>query len=390
MARILCAWEFGSGAAHLARLLPIARALRATGHDVSFAFRDAHLLAAPSDAGFEAFPAPKLREPRKPGPAPLNFSDTLLNLGYADAAGLAGAMRAWHALLGLLRPQIVVCDDAPTALLASRRESIPRATVGGGFPMPIAGDPAPALRAWTRPSPEELRARDEALIAAIGAAPEKAEGVAGLFAAQADILCTFAELDPLGPRPGGEYVGPVEDSADGAEIAWRSSALPRVLASLDPRDARVPRLLDALRAMPVEAVVAIPGLDAAAAGAASSAALRVVPGPANIAALLEGATLLLCHATSDPVARAWIAGVPMALLPLQLEDHLRALRVADAGAAVVAAPEDSPADLRAWLAAALAREELRVAARVGAIRHRGFSRAAACSQAAQRIATLAS
>jgi UDP:flavonoid glycosyltransferase YjiC (YdhE family) len=258
--------------------------------------------------------------------------------------------------------------------------------------MPIGGDPAPALRPWMNASSADLQALDDALLAGIRALPgpalPTADGVTGLFAAQADILCTFPELDPLGPRAEGEYVGPVEDAPRGAQIAWRSASLPRVLACLDPRDARLAALIDALRAMPIEAVVAIPGLDAAAAEAASGEALRVVRGEVNVAALLEGATLLVCHATSDHVARAWIAGVPMALLPLQLEDYLRALRVTGAGAGVVATPEDSPADLQAWLAAAMARGELRDAAREGARRHHGFSHAEACLRAARRIAAI--
>ncbi len=40
MARFLFAWELGGDYGHFARLLPVALALRARGHDVVFAVRD--------------------------------------------------------------------------------------------------------------------------------------------------------------------------------------------------------------------------------------------------------------------------------------------------------------------------------------------------------------
>ena len=40
MARILFAWELGGDYGHLARLLPVAQALKAGGHEVVFAVRD--------------------------------------------------------------------------------------------------------------------------------------------------------------------------------------------------------------------------------------------------------------------------------------------------------------------------------------------------------------
>ena len=97
MARILCAWEFGGDLGHVRRLLPIARELRRLGHEAAFAFRDLAPLGAHAAEGFEWFQAPLTRPPPAQNPAPLSPSDVLLNLGYDDAAGLAGALSVAHA-----------------------------------------------------------------------------------------------------------------------------------------------------------------------------------------------------------------------------------------------------------------------------------------------------
>src|SRR3954467_8390341 len=108
MARFLVAWEFGEDLGHLRRILPIGRALRDRGHDVAFALRDATRLEAPAREGFAAWPAPVLRRPESFDAAPLNASDVLLNLGFRDVASLRGVQRAWDALLGAVRPDVVV------------------------------------------------------------------------------------------------------------------------------------------------------------------------------------------------------------------------------------------------------------------------------------------
>src|SRR5688572_18041129 len=155
MARVLCAWEFGGDLGHVRRWMPIARELRAGGHEPLLVFRDLASLGEAARESFDWFQAPLLRAPARQNPSPLNASDILLNLGYDDAAGLAGALRAWLSLVELAKPDLVVADYAPTALLAARAARLPRLTIGTGFSVPRLGDPLPSLRDWA-PSQEEV------------------------------------------------------------------------------------------------------------------------------------------------------------------------------------------------------------------------------------------
>ncbi|MEP7068964.1 MAG: nucleotide disphospho-sugar-binding domain-containing protein [Usitatibacter sp.] len=393
MARVLCAWEFGGDLGHIRRLIPIALELRASGHEVCVAFRDSAFLESARAEGFEAFIAPLLRAPRMASQSPLSFSDILLNLGYDDARSLAGALRAWRSFYELVAPDVVVADYAPTALIAAREARIRRVTVGSGFSSPPLRDPLPALRPWIATDTNVLRALDDRLAAsvraALGAASRPLEPARELFEADAHLVCTFAEIDPFGPRDDVEYPGPQADGIAGPSIEWNTDDATRVFAYLKPRDPRFDAVLAGLRALDAEVIVAAPGLAAELARAASTPRMRVVGAPVNLDPLLARATLCVSHAGPGLAARALAAGVPMALLPQQLEQFLIARRIAAGGSAAMLSPEDAAPDFVAWLAALVARNDLREAAARNARAHRHHSFADATKSAAARISAVA-
>ena len=394
MARVLCAWEFGGDLGHVRRLMPIAAALRAAGHSVVLAFRDSSFLEAALGDGFPGFVAPLLRAPPTVSPSPLNFSDILLNLGFDDPAGLRGALRAWRSLYAVVKPDLLLADYAPTALVAARGMGLRRVTIGTGFSLPRSRDPLPALRSWGHTEEGVLRALDDRLVNSIraamqGVSPEAPRLARDIFAADAHLLCTFAQIDPFAPREGVEYVGPQGDATTGVEAHW-SSAGPRVFAYLKPRDRRFGAIVAGLRALGGETIVAAPGMGAAEALAASDATVRIVPAAVSLDAILRDASLCVAHAGPGLAARALVAGVPMALLPMQLEQYLVAKRLEEGGSAAVLSPEETAPDFAAWFASVAARDDLRRAAREQAQALRGYSFDDATARAAQRIGAIAS
>jgi UDP:flavonoid glycosyltransferase YjiC (YdhE family) len=375
-------------------LIPIAVELRAMGHEVSVAFRDSAFLEMAHGTGFESFIAPLLRSPARVNPSPLNFSDVLLNLGFDDRRGLAGALRAWRCLFELLAPDVIVADYAPTALIASRAAGIRRVTVGSGFSLPVMQEPLPALRPWAPVDPAVLRALDDRLVgsvrSALSAPPAEApERARDLFAADAHLLCTFPELDPFGRREGVEYVGPQGDASSGVEVGWTSRTGARVFAYLKPRSARFEAALAGLGALDAEVIVAAPGLAPERARAASHDRMRVFAAAVNLDAVLPEASLCVTHAGPGLAARALACGVPMALLPLQLEQFLVAKRVAEGGSGAVSSAEEAAPDFREWFASLLASESLREAAARHALAHRAHSFVEATRRAARRIDAVA-
>ncbi len=396
MARVLCAWEFGGDLGHVRRLLPIARALRAMGHSTVFAFRDSAYLHGVLAEGFEAFVAPLLRVPPAVSVSPLNFSDILLNLGFDDAAGLHGALRAWRSLYALVEPAIVVADYAPTALIAAATLELPRVTIGTGFSQPRLAHPMPALRPWEPSDPNVLRAIDDRVVGAVraalaGVSQRAPDHAAGLFEASAHLLCTFDDLDPFGARADVEYLGPQGDAVSGVSLDWpRGEGRARVFAYLKPNDARFNAVVDALARLDADVIVAAPGLAPESALLASRGAMRVVASTVNLERIVGGASLIVSHAGPGLAARGLAAGVPFALMPLHLEQYLVAKRVRAGGSAELVSPDEPPPDFHAWFARLLGNVALREAASAHADRLRGYSFEAGTRRAAERIAALAS
>jgi UDP:flavonoid glycosyltransferase YjiC (YdhE family) len=394
MARVLFAWEFGGDLGHVRRLIPIARELRSMGHEPLVAFRDSALLETAWSAGIEGFVAPLLRVPPQVSPSPLNFSDILLNLGFEDRHGLAGALRAWRSLFALAAPDVLVCDYAPTALFAAAAAGLARVTIGSGFSQPRLEDPLPSLRPWIEVDAALLRDRDARLLATVHAAmkdpgsslPARA---CDLFSADAHLISTFPELDPFGARDGAEYVGPQGDASSGEAVDWRGDRGQRVFAYLKARDARFGALLAALGRLDAEVIVAAPDLAPEAARAASTPAMRVIAAAVNLERVLPRADLCVGHGGAGLSARALAAGVPMALLPMQLEQFLVARRLEEARSAEVLPPEGPMPDFHAWLTRLLGRSDLREAARAHALPHRGHCFEDATRLAARRIAQVA-
>ena len=393
MARILFAWEFGGDLGHVRRLVPLALDLRAMGHEVAVAFRDSTFLEAPRSQGIEAFIAPILRHPSQPNLAPASHSDILLNIGFADRHAVAGAMLGWRSLFDLVGPHLLVADYAPSALLAARLKDLRRVTIGTGFPLPPASDPLPVLRPWAPMSEAALREIDTRLVETLraalpGHAPKLPHRAKDLFEAQAHLLCTFPDLDPFGPREGVDYMGPQGDAQSGMQLHWRREGT-RIFAYLKPGHARFDQAIAALSTMDAEVIVAAPGLTPEEASSLSNASMRVVHAPVNLDLVLPAASLCVSHAGPGIGARCLAAGVPMAMLPLRLEQHLIGLRLVNAGSGVLLDPNDAMTDLREWILEAARSSALREAATRLAVGYAKHSFRDATRRTAQRIADIA-
>ena len=241
MSRILLVWELGGNLGHITRLLALAKALRRRGHNVSFALGNTRLAAEVLTR--EAFPfvqAPVVRSaaPDLP-PEPASYPEILFHFGFADAALLTAAVRAWRELYRELAPELIVFDHAPTALLAARDTGIPRVVFGTGFASPPRVSPMPSIRPWQdialkRLEASELRALETANVTLRAIDAEPLGVFHELFDVEENILATLPELDHYGPRANVRYWGPLYDANEGAEPQWPEGGGKKIFVYLSP------------------------------------------------------------------------------------------------------------------------------------------------------------
>lgn len=393
MASILFAWELGSDYGHLARQLPIARELAARGHRPVFAVRDllgAERIIVPH--GFDVFQAPLWLGKLTNLPPAISYPEMLMRFGFLDPVALTGILRAWRNLMAGIRPDLVVFDHAPTGLLATRGMDVARLNVGDGFCIPPATRPLPPLRWWQRENMARLAdseahvlaAANQALLA-LGAPPmshlgELSESCESLF-------LSFPELDHYRGREGGEFVGPVFLLGQGKPVVWPAVDGPRVFAYLKPGHAGLENILHALKSLPASVVVHVPGVARKLVADFSRENMVLSPDLLDMEMLRHDCDLCLYHGGVGTTAAMLLAGKPLVLFPMHMEQEMTARRLAELGVAVKAMAEDK-GGLARILKQTLANPALGEAARRFASAHEGYDQAATVQLAADRCERL--
>lgn len=390
MARVEFAWELGGHTGHVATMLPIARALRARGHEVRFLLKQE---AAGADlAGMAEFSTEGA--PHWVGPQlydnPLNFAEILHNFGYHQPAALRQLVDAWRERLWL--SGLVVANVAPAAHLAARTLGVPSVEISQGFHIPPATLPTPPLRDWEAAPGERLLAADRRVLDSIaevlaqyGMAPLSTIGE--LFAGRG-MLLTYPELDVYPERGPAEYYGIPESGEGSAVPPWPPGGGPRVFSYLYKYYEGLPFLLRALRALEAPTLMLCRDADPALREEFRGSCVHLADAPMAVSALLPQCDLVVCHGSHQMTAQALLAGKPVLLLPTQLEQFLITRRVVRAGAGLGIAPGIANADFSAALSAL--RREPSYAQRAGefAARYRAHDRGRTLETMAERCAAL--
>ena len=250
MATVLFAHQLGQGFGHLMRMRPMAAGLVARGHRVYVVFRD---LAAAGpvygDVGVRFLQAPAKFHGRRSLAGGIGFANLMGAGGFGADPELFALASAWRNLYRLARPDLIVFDHSPIALLAARGLPARRALIGTGFCCPPPTSPLPAIR----PPADESDAARQAVRAMAAAEEGILRRVNRILAAwgtpplnrlgqlYGDVdecfLTTFPELDHFGAHDGARYWGPANGSG-GAAPDWagapRQDYFRGVVANLVP------------------------------------------------------------------------------------------------------------------------------------------------------------
>jgi UDP:flavonoid glycosyltransferase YjiC (YdhE family) len=383
MAHIHFAWELGGGLGHAGRLKPLAQEAVRRGHRVTMSLRDlVHTNALLHDVNVPRFQAPIWLHQVHGVPNPqVSLAEILLTCGYLNADALQGLVVGWHQLLGTLKPDLLVADYAPTAVLAARCLGLRSATVGIGFFIPPDESPLPSLRDWEPAQPGRLQNADAQMLASVNTALARHGGPPLARAAQvlqgdAPLRLTWPELDHYGRTqlPAGQrWWGPSMSPGAGVPPTWPAGSGPKVFAYIKSTHPDHVALLNALVRRGCRTVCYLPEVALGAQPPVVSPLLSYSEGPVDLALALPDCELCICHAGEATLAQALLYGVPVLLLPTQAEQFLMSRQVALTGAGINAAAMRRPVDYSATIGAMLGTSSYRAAARAFADRYADFT-----------------
>lgn len=379
MARILIAWELGEAFGHLARCQRLAMALAQRGHEVVVALKDVRHLAGyflSSKVTVLAAPVPSAPDAKTIGPLS-TYSDLLSACGFGRSTDLRSRLLTWRGILTLAKPDLVIGDHAPTALLAAKLFDVPCLAVGNGFSIPPPVSPWPSIAPW-RAVPVEAAIESENRVNAVIAdvvgtlGGRNAVEVRDLFGKD-DIIDSFPELDHYGNRGLANYVGPIVSIPAALDVDWQRSACKKVVAYLRPSVPGFRQIVRGLAELDAETICVVPGLDVSVAKRLATTRMRVARVPLNLTRVLRSADLAVGYGTGGFSTQALLAGVPIAMSPKYAEQAILARRIEDIGAGRLITTSDVLSSVSEQLVQALTSDEMHANAAAFRERHRDFS-----------------
>ena len=314
------------------------RMCRKAGHEVVVTAPDLReAWSFLSQENVKLMQAPALRPGRRRRAPPICYADLLLHEGYDDPIAFEGALQGWESVLDFVKPDLLVYDHAPTALIAARPRGVPAFLSGTGFEIPPGYSPLPSFRPWEAIDPSRLVQAERRCLDRINDYLEhrgqsRLSALFELFAASPIDLVTFAELDPFGPREGVRYVGPVHTLSAMSRVAWRYDRRHRILTYIRPTVPGCEHLLAAMQQLDAEVLCVAPGMPAD--WPARFEGLRLIDHPIDLSVVLPDASLAVLYGSST-IAIALQAGVPVLLVPQMIEQYLTGLALERSGAGLM-------------------------------------------------------
>jgi UDP:flavonoid glycosyltransferase YjiC (YdhE family) len=339
MKKVIFVSELGGGFGHLSKLSLLAGPLTETGCKVFAGLANGdHTRRIGRDLQVESFSLPAWPSPiRREGPA-LNYSEILARIGYCIPDRLSGMVSRWVEIFERIKPELVIGDHAPTALITARAMGIKAIRLGTGFQSPPAENPLPALLG-SADKAVRLRARmDSLVLLAINRALDRfdvtpATELREALSVDGDYITTFQETDHYEHRRETAYWGPLYTLPGRPTADWPGGSGKRVFVYVNSTTPCLKEICQSLVELDYSALVFARGISKADLALLSRGRVTVVDTPVDLPLMLETADLVICNGSHGMTSAALLSRCRVLTTPLQTEQlmcsrRLSALRLA--------------------------------------------------------------
>lgn len=364
MAHVLCVWEMGGNLGHIANLKYFIDTALQRGHQVSVAVRELQQVATllnVSKVKLYQAPVPVVMNTAVPlvNGVPIeipgsliSYSELLLKQVFSNAEHLLSLCCAWRSLFEAVKPDLVIYDHAPAALIASYSMPWQKWIIGSGFLIPRTDAPFLGVFPGLKKTPENdarLAKADQALLTLVNqvlssldysvmnspAMNSPAMDNPKVIIDQCDkkLFLTIDPLDHCGRRPDAYYMS-LPGSMAGIEPQWLQISGKKVFAYLSNFSGLVP-LLDFLHKENVNLMIYARDLPA---DIKQKYADRVLfcDKPVNLDFIHKTADIVINHANHKTALQAFTDDIPQLLLPKHQEQFMLAKRLEQHQRAIIA------------------------------------------------------
>jgi UDP:flavonoid glycosyltransferase YjiC (YdhE family) len=327
--KIMISWELGSNYGHLTRYLALARSMQQRGHTILFAVRDtvlAHNVLRPHGLVYIQAPQPARWHDRTD--TIRSYADILLYHGLGEAATAVPLFEAWSEIFVSFKPDLLVPDHSPAALLTAQFLKIPTLEIASGFERPPDITPYPDFRPWL-PRDSSSIYNEARILNVINKYGKSYFGITSYddlptaLKANLSLLASFSELDHYPMRQGGRYIGPITSWSNGVVVDWKNNGMPKVLVYLR-RFLGLNAVLDFLSCAALDTILICPDLSATEVSQLQGAAVQVFLQPVQLDQVLKLCDLCISHGGLGISSSCMLTATKVLAMPLHIEQLMLA------------------------------------------------------------------
>lgn len=335
MSHIVYCWEIGADLGHITPWACIAKELVAQGHTVSCILKDlTHATRLLEPLGIRWYQAP-LSLKRPSVDYPRNHADILHGQGYDSPERLHALLEGWRSLFMLLRPDRIVADAAPTAMLAARSLQISVLALDSGFFIPPVSHPMPQLRDWVPVNEQDLLRREDRTLQVINSALGRLNvpilpDFKSMFMVETRYR-TWPEANHFGPHSPEKHLGPILTTSGGVAPVWPEGEGGKVFAYLKPEHPRSIETLNTVIKMGFRLQAYLPRFSHAMLDRLEATGrIKTSSDPVDLSKLGQ-IDFVICHSGNGLVLRCLASNLRLLLLPLHVEQARIARSIQSAG-----------------------------------------------------------